>query len=218
MTIEVLPSDVLLKIFSFYVHRRGADEDVWHTLVHVCRQWQFVVYDSPRRLNLRLLCTPKRPVKNLDIWPALPIAIEFVAKGKQPRGMANIVAALKQHCRVREINMQGITNSLMNKFAAMKKSFPELTYLKPHPRDGNVLALPDSFLGGSVPRLRTLNLGGIPFPAIRKLLLSIQNLVTLDLWSIPQSGYISPQAMVTCLSALTGLRSFGSDSDHLNLE
>jgi hypothetical protein len=41
-------------------------------LVHVCR-WRYVV---PPRLNLRLDCTDRRPVrKMLDIWPALSIVI-----------------------------------------------------------------------------------------------------------------------------------------------
>ena len=209
VTIEVLPNIVLLEIFSFYLDRPGVGRDGWHTLVHVCRQWRIVVFDSPRRLNIRLLCTPKRPLKNLDIWPVLPIDIEFLAKGKQPMCMANIVAALEQGCRVRNIHIRDIPNSLMKRFAAMKKPFPELTYLKLTSEDGNVSILPDSFLVGSAPRLRTLNLGGIPFPAIRELLLSSRNLVSLRLWSIPQSGYISPQAMVACLSTLTGLKSFG---------
>ena len=208
MTIEVLPSTVLLEIFSFYVGRPGADEDLWHTLVHVCRRWRFVVFDSPRRLNLRLLCTPKRQLKGLDIWPALPIVIDFMAKGKRPRGMANVIAALKQHCRVRKIHIQGVPNPLMKKFAAMEKPFPELTHLELESRDENVPILPDSFLGGSAPLLLSLNLYGIPFPAVGKLLLSIQNLVDLRLWSIPYSGYISPEEMVTCLSALTRLKSF----------
>ena len=208
MTIEVLPDTVLLEIFSFYVGQPDAGEDVWHTLVHVCRQWRCVVFDSPRRLNLRVLCTPKRPMKNMDIWPVLPIVIDFWAAGKRPRGMANIVAALKQHYRIRKIDIRGIPNSLMKKFAAIKKPFPKLTYLRLNSNDGNVPILPDSFLGGSAPGLRTCNLGGIPFPSVRKLLLSIRNLVALRLWSIPHSGYIPPEEMVTCLSALTGLKFF----------
>ena len=208
-TIGILPGTVLLEIFSFYVDQPGAGKDAWHTIVHVCRQWRFVVFDSPRRLNLRILYTPKRPLKMLGIWPALPIAIEFLAKGKRPRGMANIVAALKLRSRVGGIHVQAIPNSLMKTFAMMKNPFPELTHLELISNDVNVPILPDSFLGGSAPRLRTLELDGIPFPAVRKLLLSIQNLVVLSLWSIPSSGYISPEAMVTCLSALPGLKSFG---------
>ena len=209
VTFTVLPITVLLEIFSFYVDQPDADEDVWHTLVHVCRQWRFVVFDSPRRLNLRLLCNPKRPPKFLDIWPALPIVIDFWAIWMLPWGSTTgIVAALKQHNRVRKINIQGIPNSLMKEFAAMKQPFPELTSLNLHSDDENVPILPDSFLGGSAPRLRIFDLCGIPFPAVGKLLLSLRNLVALHLRSIPQPGYISPEEVVTCLSALTGLKVF----------
>jgi len=48
-------------------------------------------------------------------------------------------------------------------------------------------------------------LDGIPFPALPKLLLSTTDLGSLYLESIPHSGYISPEAMVTCLSSLTRL-------------
>ena len=210
MTIEVLPNTVLLEIFSFYVDQSLADEDVWQTLVHVCRQWQVVVFDSPRRLNLRILYTPKRPLKMLDIWPALPIVIDFWGTGQRltRRGMANITAALEQHCRVRKINMLSIPNSLMKEFAGVNRPFPELTHLKLVSNEENVPILPDVFLGGSAPSLHTLDLCGIPFPAARKLLLSTRNLVSLCLWAIPHSGYTSPEEMVTCLSALTGLKVF----------
>jgi hypothetical protein len=70
-----------------------------------------------------------------------------------------------------------------------------------------VSILPDSFLGGSAPRLQTLELSGIPFPSLEKLLLSTNYLVDLHLPNIPYSGYISPAAMVTNLSALTSLKS-----------
>jgi hypothetical protein len=46
---------------------------------------------------------------------------------------------------------------------------------------------------------------GIPFPGLPKLLLSATHLTHLELFRIPHSGYISPEAMVTCLSALSGL-------------
>jgi len=205
VTIEVLPNTVLLEMFDFYVDQPLANEDAWHTLVHVCRQWRFVVFDSPRRLHLRLLCTPIRPRKILDIWPALPIVIDFWAvigfwaEGEQLRGMANVIAALNQHCRVCKIHIRSIPNSLMKRFAVMEKPFPELTYLKLDSNEKNVPILPDSFLGGSAPSLHTLDLCGIPFPAVRKLLLSTRNLVGLCLWAVPHSGYISPEEVVTCL-------------------
>jgi hypothetical protein len=82
MAFDMLPDDVLLEIFDFYV-----DEDMREdfepqriqgsiTLAHMCRHWRSVVCQSPRRLNLRLLCTPKTPARDiLDIWPPLPLII-----------------------------------------------------------------------------------------------------------------------------------------------
>jgi hypothetical protein len=89
--------------------------------------------------------------------------------------------------------------------AAMQVPFPELTDLVLW-SDGEV-ALPDSFLGGSVPRLRYLYFDGILFPGLPKLLLSTNRLVKLFLWNIPHSGYYSPEAMATALSTLTRLSS-----------
>jgi hypothetical protein len=49
-------------------------------------------------------------------------------------------------------------------------------------------------------------LDGISFPALPKLLLFTDDIVTLGLLDIPLSGYISLEAIVTCLSALTKLQ------------
>jgi hypothetical protein len=59
----MLPDDVLLEIFDFYVDEDLREYDFskhvveeWQTLVHVCRRWRRVVFRSPCRLNLRLVC------------------------------------------------------------------------------------------------------------------------------------------------------------------
>ncbi|KAI0281522.1 hypothetical protein BC826DRAFT_1069289, partial [Russula brevipes] len=66
--------------------------------------------------------------------------------------------------------------------------------------------LPDSFLGGSAPRLRTLKLRDIAFPALPNLrvLLSASDLVTLSISRLPHPGYTlpTPETMVACLSTL----------------
>ena len=90
----------------------------------------------------------------------------------------------------------------------MQESFLALTHLYLSSSYESVPNLPDSFLGGSAPRLRSLRLIRIPFPALPKLLLSANDLVVLEFWIIPHSGYISPKAMVTCLSSLTRLERF----------
>jgi hypothetical protein len=118
----------------------------------------------------------------------------------------NIIAVLEYSYRVRIINLRRISSSHLGKLsAAMQAPFPELTDLELW-SFGEVV-LPDSFLGGSAPRLRYLHLNGIPFPGLPKLLLSATYLVNLKLWRIPHSGYISPDAMLTVLSTLTSLES-----------
>lgn len=72
-----------------------------------------------------------------------------------------------------------------------------------------VPALSDSLLGGSAPRLRSIRLNYIPFPGLPKLLSSTSDLVHLDLRNVPESGYISPETMVTSLSSLTQLKILG---------
>ena len=85
ITFDTLPDDDLLETFDFYVDG-DMDEDFeslekpriqeWITLAHVCRRWRTVVFQSPRRLNLRLFCTSETPARDtLDIWPPLPLVI-----------------------------------------------------------------------------------------------------------------------------------------------
>ncbi len=205
MTIGILPDDVLLEIFSFYMYE--AYEDEWHTLVHVCQQWRYVAFASPRRLHLQLICTPTRSVREMiDIWPELPIIIldygEATAEGGD-----NVISVLELNDRIHGIKFWHASSSELERLAAaMQDPFPALTDLQLVSSDEMAPVIPDSFLGGSAPRLQRLWLDYIPFPALPNLLLSATDLVDLYLWNIPHSGYISPQAMVTCLSVLTRLK------------
>jgi hypothetical protein len=105
-----------------------------------------------------------------------------------------------------------MSSSLFEKvLAAMQQPFPELTRLHLRFRTETALVDPDSFLGGSAPHLESLFVQHISFPGLPKLLSSATHLVYLDLSDIPHSGYISPEAMVTCLSALTSLKGLKID-------
>ena len=208
-TIDILPDEVLLAIFDSWV-----DEDVlekkeveaWQLLVHVCRRWRSVVFGSPRRLNLRLVCGAKTPASDtLDVWPSFPLVIRHSDCG-QGHNLDNIITVLGRSDRVCQIDLSGLgPPSTENVLAVMQQTFPELTDLR---LEGMPTAVPDSFLGGSAPRLRKLWLGRImsPFPGLPKLLLSASHLVELQLCDIQYPKSFSLKAMVTALSTLTSLR------------
>jgi len=147
----------------------------------------------------------------LDPWPILPVILtSSLTAPFFDQWWDNTVAALESehYNRICEIYIDDMTNSRWDRFAAaMQKPFPELTHLHVSIFRSVVPVLPDSFLGGSAPRLRELSLRMIPFPSIPKLLLSANGLVTLSLWDIPHSGYMSPDVMATALKAMTKLES-----------
>jgi hypothetical protein len=214
ITFDMLPDDVLLETFDFYVVEDIYESDrqriqKWITLAHVCRRWRSVVFQSPHRLNLRLFCTSKTRARDtLDIWPPLPLIIFYY--GGNPPGVDNIMAALERNDRVCQISLHRLSSPELEYFtdsAAMQKPFPELTHLYFSVGDGPGPILPDSFLGGTAPRLRSLFLYDVPFSGLPKLLLSATHLVHLDLCDIPPSGYIPPEVMATGLSALTSVES-----------
>jgi hypothetical protein len=177
-------------------------ERAWQSLVHVCRRWRSIVFGSPRHLKLQLVCTERTRARDmLDVWPALPLAISCYRTG----GVDNIIAALERRERVCQIALVNVQSSDLGIYLeALQQPFPELTNLFLHFFE-TVRVDPDSFLGGSAPRLECLYLEGITFPGLPKLLLSATHLVELHLFDIPHSGYISPDTMVTALSTLTSL-------------
>ena len=212
----MLSDHVLLEIFDFCRKNGETDglfEDVWDwdILVHVCQRWRQVVFASPLRLNLQILCTYGTPVrKSLDIWPSLPISVQCL----DPYSLSNegiyedVIAALEHPDRVSAITLWGVTVPQLRKIiTVMHEPFPALARLELSYYELNCPALPSGFLGGSAPCLQTIDFHGIPFPALPTLLLSTSNLDTLYLSNIPQTGYIPPEALAPALATLTGLRS-----------
>jgi len=223
VTIDVLPDDVLVDIFNFYVNINDplwyTSGDTWHALVYVCRRWRYLVLASPRRLKLRLKYEGRGPMSEvLNTWPVMPVLlisrVEYLRSGflhpESGERWDNVVAALESehYHRICEIYISGIPGSRWERFAAaMQKPFPELTRIEVSVYCDVAPVLPDSFLGGSAPRLRTFSLEGIPFPSIPTLLLSANGLTTLTLWDIPDSGYFSSDAIATALTVMTTLES-----------
>ena len=180
----------------------------------MCRRWRQIVFASPHRLDLRILCTSKTPVgKNLGIWPALPLSVDFNYHFDwRDFGNAsnedNIIAALEHFDRIREVRLL-VTGSELDKITtAMQEPFPVLASLHIVSSDFNAPALPTKFSGRSAPGLQEIVLFRIPFPELPTFLLSTSCLVRLVLGDIPPSGYISPQAMAVGLATLPRLKLF----------
>ncbi|KAH9165699.1 hypothetical protein EDB89DRAFT_2008119 [Lactarius sanguifluus] len=220
MSIHMFPDSVLLEIFNLcrttrgrndYFRKQPAPMLEWR-LVHVCQRWRNLIFASPSRLNLELLCTHGTPVmKGLDCWPAFPIVIKYDKIAQEDTD--NIIAALEHPDRVRRITLSGVTKPFWGKIdAAMRQSFPILTHLwlaGQKDRGERALMLPLSLLGGGTLRLEEVYLQDISYPALPKLLLSANDLVHLHFTEIPPTCYISPEAMVTGLAGLTRLETLG---------
>jgi hypothetical protein len=213
----MLHDDVLLAIFDFYVEDpknfegrvlEKVEIEVWQSLVHVCRRWRSVVFGSPRRLKLHLVCTVRTPApETIDVWPALPLLIRCGYDERIPR-RDNILAALKRRDRICRISFEHDDRLSFKKvLELMQVPFPELTHLLFVSDYRRNKIIPDSFLGGTVPRLQSLYLDHLQFPGLPKLLSSATQLADIYLNSIPLSGYISPEVMVTCLSTMINLKS-----------
>jgi hypothetical protein len=217
VTINMLPNDVLLEIFDWYL---GEDQDdlevdAWYPLVHVCRSWRNIIFRSPHRLNLRLFYTakPGKPANEmLGVWPAFPIIVQV--NDERPWSVQNVIAALEHRDRIRKIQLLSIEDMELEPISiVMEEPFPALTDL--------VLTslmwtdcVPDPFLGGLAPRLRSLKLGSISCPGLSNLVLSsARDLVELSLLDLPPYGYIAPEKMVTILSALTRLETLSLEFD-----
>ncbi|KAN0132877.1 hypothetical protein V8E53_009242 [Lactarius tabidus] len=240
-TISILSDDVLLEIFDIFrknyeppMRNPDLPEAIWHwhTLVHVCQSWRKVVFASPRRLSLQLRCTHGTPVrKNLDIWPTFPIDIEYHDyRAIKDVDEDNIIAALEHPDRVSAVSLSLTGSQLGKMVTVMQEQFPTLRhlfltrYMYMPSHDVPVPVLPSEFLGRSAPCLQKFGLYGIPFPALPSLLVSTSDLVTLEFFDVPQSGYVSPEAMVAGLATLTrleylniGFRSVNSRPDRTSL-
>ena len=214
-TIDDIPDDVLLDIFGFYGISPMYPETVysvweWHVLAHVCRKWRDVVFASADRLGLRLHCTPITPArKTLDIWPPLPIVVDNppYLHSHPEADDDNLIAALEQRDRVCMITMPRLTHCQLDRFdAVMQEPFPALTRLYLGSNDEVAPVLPVTFMGGSAPCLQCLEVTNISFPTLPNLVLSPNDLTSIELCDIPSTSYISPDAMVAFLSPLTRLR------------
>ncbi len=215
----MFPGDVLLQVFDFCrpeASETWDDHNWWHGLVHICQRWRQLIFTSPRRLGLSLLCTRKTPAtssKIFDFWPNIPIAISVNGwHSLDPTEEDNLLAAFKHSDRVWSVTLSLSRPQAKKVIKMMMKPFPALTNfrVKPVKRLGGNLyphILPHGFLGGSTSGLRELDLSGISPLGLPSILSSSTDLVNLHLHDLQLTGDVSPDSMVACLAGMTKLES-----------
>ena len=93
----------------------------------------------------------------LDAWPLLPLGIIGIPTEGVGDHYDDIVAVLERRDRLDGITLWNADSSpLENVLAAIQVPFPEPMHLQVSSKDETVPILPDSFLGGSAPRLESL--------------------------------------------------------------
>ena len=139
--------------------------------MHVCRRWRYIIFGSPRRLDLHVFCTYGTSVRNnLSCWPAFPIIVDYYpysdfdsGKNVSPDNDDNVIAALEHPDCVCYIEVAATNSLLENVATVMQEPFPALTLLRLSSNDEDVPSLPNVSLGGSAPSLQEIYLVGIPF-------------------------------------------------------
>ena len=219
----MVPDFSLIEIFDFYMTEAldyypelsNLKKEAWIVLAHVCRKWRDIVFGSPRRLNVRLFFHARRSLRAmLDTWPPLPIDI-WVSDIDLRFGRIDDTIAILKHSNdlIQKIKVQGSSKyPFQRTLATMQKPFPCLTELIITSTSGRSEepVIPDSFLSGSAPFLRSFQMRNFKFPRVLLHYLRLStNLVELRLSRIPDhKGIISPEAALACLSALTRLETF----------
>ena len=168
--IDMLPGNVLLEIFDFYtgdpasiIVNSFSDRWWWKTLTQVCRKWRNLVFASPRRLDLRVVCSDTTPTRtSLDIWPPFPIIVLCLThlSTLYENGVENLMAALEHYDRTCEIYIMNINGSALEKLATlMNEPFPAVTDFALRVTDESAPVFTEKFLGGSAPpHLRSVNI------------------------------------------------------------
>jgi hypothetical protein len=120
------------------------------------------------------------------------------------------MAALHRPDRLYEIDLH-VTSSMLASIVEMTQKpcrLLEIIRITVEAHTRSSILEHNTFLGGSAPHLREIELDGFPppFPEIRRVLLSTNNLVELHLANIPNDVYFSPSDLVSGLSTLDQLK------------
>ena len=203
-----LDNDSLLQIFN---HCRVKCEDdwnlrlMWRNLVHVCRRWRYLMFDSSSHLDMCLFLMNGSPsINTLSHLPALPLAIDYsdiTTRTMARKDVKNIRFGLKQHGHVHRVILKASSSWLQMWLTLMNEHFPRLEDLSllSTTNEKMKLILPETL---RAPNLRRLALHGIGLPKGLPLLSSTITLSTLSLTHLGASSYFPPGHLTKHLQSL----------------
>ncbi|KAI0265541.1 hypothetical protein BC834DRAFT_164921 [Gloeopeniophorella convolvens] len=188
-TIDTFPNEILLEIFDSYrlaIPRLGwcySTPWSWYALAHVCRRWREVLLASSERLKLQIRCNRGLPV-TVDMLahsPPLPLTIEYLYRINDDDPTSRAAAgvsdgrlnewtstkmrgasfALKYLERAINIRLDTAEDpqmvQLCSSMTGVAAPVLEALYLS----SAFGAWLPDAFLSGGAPRLRSLALDNV---------------------------------------------------------
>ena len=227
--IHDLDDDSLLIIFSLcrpiildeievtnvqFLEGQWNHERWWYRLVHVCRRWRHIVFESASHLRLSLVCARGTPVaKMLAHSPPLPITVDHFYEKDDDITLEDeegIILALQHRGRVRRIRLMNPIPILQKFIIALNGEFPNLQYLliwhqryhDPIIENTVNLNFPETF---RAPNLRQLGIENFATPIESPLLTTMADLTALYLGKIPSSAYFHPNALLQLLSLMPQL-------------
>ncbi|KAH9174715.1 hypothetical protein EDB89DRAFT_464239 [Lactarius sanguifluus] len=231
--IHKLPNDVLLEIFTFYgadvFSEPGGHKYWWQTLALVCSKWDGVIRSSPSyffgelrfgnhdsTLFFQNISHQRGDsvTRSLERSPLLPLNLHYdliCPLSQSSKGDEDDIVVLLRHLeRVYSLQLR-LSLSTWRKIVAATSDVPvsctciEHIYLDTGDR-ATGFVLPDVFLKGHSPRLRTLMMIGVSLPSLSSLLLSPTRLSCLVLDGIPDLSHLPPRELLVHLNNMPQLR------------
>lgn len=228
-----LPNNVLYDIFTLYgasvFSEPGGHKYWWQTLALVCSKWNSVIRSSPSHFldELRFGNNDSTlffknishqrgnsVAHSLERSPLLPLNIHYDLihpSAQSSKEDEDDITILLQHLeRVFSLQLR-LSLSTWRSIAAATLGMPisctcmEHIYLDTGDR-ATGFVLPDVFLKGHSPRLRTLMMIGIFPPSLSSLLLFPTRLTCLVLDGIPDSSHLPPRELFVHLSNMPQLQ------------
>jgi hypothetical protein len=207
--------DLLVEIFDFCrpdnISPNTYPRNWWYTLAHVCQRWRRVLFATPTRLGITLVCNSRTPVVDmLANSPPLPLIIYWGNPGTLDTdgSVKNVLLALSHRDRVRRLTLHMSETSMCEVFSSMKGPLPMLETLQLYcsTYNGNIRSntkLPTMF---EAPNLRHLQLSDLKLlPQSAKLLNNVTARPSIVSFTVGEIT-TKPAALMACLASMPRLK------------